>query len=44
VTTCTLVADLWCEEGDKVLPVVAMAAASKTLVSAGTFFTAQKTG
>jgi len=44
VTTCTLVADLWCEDGDKVLPVVAMAAASKTLVSAGTFFTAQKVG
>ena len=44
VTTCMLVADLWCEDGDKVLPVVAMAAASKTLVSAGTFFTAQKVG
>ncbi len=43
-TTCELVADLWCVSGDKILPVAAMASASKTLVSAGTFFTAQKIG
>jgi hypothetical protein len=43
-TTCELVADMWCADGDRVLPVAAMAAASKTLVSAGTFFSAQKIG
>ncbi len=43
-TTCSLVADLWCFSGEKILPVVSMAAASKMLVSAGTFFTAQKIG
>jgi hypothetical protein len=44
VTTRGLVADLWCLGGEKILPVVSTAAASKTLVSAGTFFTAQKIG
>jgi hypothetical protein len=44
VTTCGLVADLWCFSGEKILPVVSTAAASKALVSAGTFFTAQKIG
>lgn len=44
VTTCGLVADLWCFSGEKILPVVSTAAASKALVPAGTFFTAQKIG
>ena len=44
VTTCDLVADLWCYGGEKILPVVSTAAASKMLIPAGTFFTAQKIG
>jgi len=44
VTICELVADLYCSYGDKILPVVATAVASKTLVSEDTFFTAQRIG
>ena len=44
VTTCELVADMECFGDEKILPVVAMAAASTTRVSAGPFFTAQRIG
>jgi hypothetical protein len=44
VTTCGLVADMWCFGGEKILPVVSMVSASKMLVPSGAFFTAQKIG
>jgi len=44
VVTCLQVSEMWCEYGDKILPVVTMVSTSKTLLSMDTFFSAQRVG